>query len=103
MLGLPEAPLTELKLETEPLRSSFPLTCCPFLALVRAGVLNAPPPTSIGGDAPGDVTGEEDGPSGREREGGFVEEDMVVLDKLSAKSEADNSLDRVRAIFLDGV
>lgn len=94
--------MAELKLEIDPFRSSFPLGCAadPRRALTRADGLN-PPATSTGGDAPSEVAAAV-GPSGRDREGAFDGEEMVVDARLSARSEEDNSLDRVRLIFFDG-
>ena len=90
-------PIAELKLDTDPVRFSFAVD---FLTL--AGVEKPPCITSMGGDAV-DAVPFVEGASGRIKEVALSWEEMVVLARLSAKSEAESSWDRVRPIFLEGV
>jgi hypothetical protein len=98
---LPGRPLVaELKLDILPFRSSFDLV--PLLVPIRDGVVKLPGPEPLTSIGEVEEIGDE-GPSEREVERDGAISDMEVVLRLSARSLAESSFERVRPIFLDGV
>jgi hypothetical protein len=88
--------------DNEPCRSSFALETERPEVLILDGVPN-PPPVSEVGESPDTLIEGAGGPSGRDdKVCDWDVEDIVAFAKLSARSEADSSLDLVRDIFFDG-